>query len=482
MKRVVTLFSLLLTAAMAFAQNPVTFQVHMDIQQQLGNFNPETDLVVVRGSFNGWGGSDPTLTDSGDGLYTGSYDVSDDFVDQVVEYKYVIISAENGDVWEGVDNRTFTLAAGGQTVDAVYFNDQDSIGQMVNVEVLFRVNMEIFIENGSFDPAADWIVIRGGHENLGNWGGAVQLSEEGGNPGHYFINLEFDGVEEDLALPYKFVILTDQDETQATWESGNNREVYPSSSWEDTDTDGYGEFVTDEAWFDHVTWDDVLSQDVNVHFMVDLWPVRVWFEENPGMENQGLTSYDDVSFVGICGPWNGWPWGIVGPEYQFTNTTGDWYEGDVLFNAFAGRNITYKYGINGEDNESGFQEDWVAEIDDTTGEYTIENLFGSLGTLWFDGSHDVDANLVPVSMLLGEAYPNPFNPVTTVPFALRNAQELSLKVFNLMGQEVATLAEGPFAAGDHTVNFDASDLSTGLYLVVLEGETDTATSKLMLVK
>lgn len=485
MKNALSLLSILLITALAWAQNPVTFQVNMDVQEQLGNFNPETDQVVARGSFNGWGGLDPTLTDSGDMIFTGSYDLGDELIDTLVEFKFVIVTPSE-DVWEQLDggvNRSFTLTAGGQTLDTVYFNNQDSVGELINVEVLFRVNMEVFIENGGFDPANDWIVIRGGHENLGNWGGAVVLSEEGGNPGHYFINIEFDAVEENMNIEYKFVILQDQDENLATWEGVANRTVMPMSDWPDDDMDGYLEHVQDEVYFDNVSWDDVLSQDVVVHFMVDLWPVRVWFEENPGGENQGILSYDDVNFVAVCGPWNNWPWGIVGPEYQLTNTTGDWYEGDVQFVAFASRNIVYKYGINGEDNESGFQADWTATIDDATGEFTINNLFGSLGDLWFDGSHDVDDSaLRPASIVLGEAYPNPFNPVTTVPFTLRNAQQVSLKVYNLAGQEVATLAAGPYAGGEHAIRFDASSLSSGLYMVVLEGETASASSKLMLVK
>ncbi|MDP2361813.1 MAG: T9SS type A sorting domain-containing protein [bacterium] len=473
------LLGLMLVAGTALAVNPVTFQVRMGIQQQLGNFNPDTDQVVVRGDFNDWSGTNPTLTNTGDMLFAGSFDVNDVFIGQPVGFKYVIVRP-GGDVWESGDNRTFTLEAGGQTLDPVWFNNQDSMGELVNVEVLFRVNMQVMTANGTFNPATDWIVLRGGHDNLGNWGGAVIMNEEGGNPGHYFLNIQFDNVEAPGNLEYKFVILEDQNELTPRWEGVANRLVPITTGLPDNDMDGYGDIVLDEAWFDNVTWNDIISQDVTVHFAVNLWPVRVWFEEHPGESNQGLNSYAEVTFTAVCGPWNSWPWDLVPPAYQLVPTTGDWFEGDILFNQYSSARITYKYGANGHDNEAGFQADWVHTISDAEPTYTIINTFGALGDYWT--SLDVERQLRPAALELREAWPNPFNPTTTLSFVNRQAGTLRLSVVNLAGQEVALLTEGLHAAGEHAVSFDASHLASGLYLAVLEGAGEVATQKLLLVK
>lgn len=482
MRTAIALGSLLLVAGSVLAQNPVTFQVDMSVQQTLGNFDPAVDGVVARGSFNGWGGNDPTLTDPDeDMIYTGEFDMPDELIDTLVEFKYVNVNAAQGDLWESVDNRSFTLPAGGATLDVVWFNDQDSAGELTNVEALFRVNMEVMIANGTFDPELDWIVLRGNHEALGNWGGAVIMDEEGGNPGHYFLNLEFDAVEVDANIEYKYVILQGQDEANARWESVANRTILVASDWPDTDMDGYGETVIDEAWFDNTTWDDIISQDVDVTFNVDLWPVQQWFLENPGEENYGLTSFDDVTFVAVCGPWNNWPWDLVPAEYQLSQVGASTiFSGSILFTQYSSSSITYKYGANGSDNEAGFQADHVEMIDDTNSTFTIDNLFGGLGDWWPTAVREQASR--PASCSIDAAWPNPFNPATTIEFSLLNAGEARLSVVNLLGETVSVLSDGPHASGTHRAVFDGAGLASGVYLAVLEAEAGTVTEKLLLVK
>ncbi len=80
------------------------------------------------------------------------------------------------------------------------------------------------------------------------------------------------------------------------------------------------------------------------------------------------------------------------------------------------------------------------------------------------------------------AFPNPFNPSTVIHFSAARSQNLSLKVYNLSGQLVQTLAEGRFLAGEHHVYFDGSAQSSGIYLVQLLGEEASETQRLLLLK
>ncbi|WP_456425519.1 FG-GAP-like repeat-containing protein [Rhodocaloribacter sp.] len=89
---------------------------------------------------------------------------------------------------------------------------------------------------------------------------------------------------------------------------------------------------------------------------------------------------------------------------------------------------------------------------------------------------------LPAAYALDQNYPNPFNPSTSIVFALPEAGRVSLRVFNLLGQEVATLADGFREAGRYRVSFDASELSAGLYLYVLETADFKATRRMMLLK
>jgi hypothetical protein len=86
------------------------------------------------------------------------------------------------------------------------------------------------------------------------------------------------------------------------------------------------------------------------------------------------------------------------------------------------------------------------------------------------------------SYTLEQNYPNPFNPTTQITFTLPADQHVSLKVYNMLGQEVATLVDGQKQRGSYFVEFDASKLSSGIYIYTLQAGSFTASKKMALVK
>ncbi len=89
---------------------------------------------------------------------------------------------------------------------------------------------------------------------------------------------------------------------------------------------------------------------------------------------------------------------------------------------------------------------------------------------------------VPTEFGLAQNHPNPFNPTTLVNFTMPEAGHVSVKVYNLLGQEVATLVNEVRAAGSHAVNFNADGLSSGVYLYVMQSGEFTATRRMTLLK
>tara|TARA_R110000868_G_scaffold306734_4_gene568172 strand:+ start:40570 stop:42786 length:2217 start_codon:yes stop_codon:yes gene_type:complete len=83
---------------------------------------------------------------------------------------------------------------------------------------------------------------------------------------------------------------------------------------------------------------------------------------------------------------------------------------------------------------------------------------------------------------LSQNYPNPFNPSTNISFTLPASGEVNLTVYNLLGQEVATLVNNRMGSGSHSVRFDASRLSSGVYIYRLVSEGFSQTKKMMLIK
>jgi len=89
---------------------------------------------------------------------------------------------------------------------------------------------------------------------------------------------------------------------------------------------------------------------------------------------------------------------------------------------------------------------------------------------------------VPAGFELSQNYPNPFNPSTSIKFALPVAGSISLKIYDRLGKEVETLADGFRTAGTYEINFDASKLTSGVYFYKLVTDGFTNTKKMILVK
>lgn len=89
---------------------------------------------------------------------------------------------------------------------------------------------------------------------------------------------------------------------------------------------------------------------------------------------------------------------------------------------------------------------------------------------------------LPNAFSLSQNYPNPFNPTTTIQYSLPEATQVRVEVFSLLGQSAAVLLDGVQQAGTHTIDFDASDLSTGVYFYRLITPEFTQTRQMMLIK
>ncbi len=98
------------------------------------------------------------------------------------------------------------------------------------------------------------------------------------------------------------------------------------------------------------------------------------------------------------------------------------------------------------------------------------------------------AGITPTDFELSQNYPNPFNPSTTIRYAVPNESRVSISIFNLLGQEVATLVNNIQSAGYHEVEFNASELSSGVYLYRINAVSSigskefTSTKKFLLLK
>lgn len=93
-----------------------------------------------------------------------------------------------------------------------------------------------------------------------------------------------------------------------------------------------------------------------------------------------------------------------------------------------------------------------------------------------------EPNTIPSSFRLEQNFPNPFNPSTTIEFSLPSRSHVRLSVWNVIGQEVATLVSEEKEAGIHRTVWDAGTLPSGIYFSRLEAKDFRAVRKMALVK
>jgi hypothetical protein len=113
----------------------------------------------------------------------------------------------------------------------------------------------------------------------------------------------------------------------------------------------------------------------------------------------------------------------------------------------------------------------------------VKYLFAA-GVNGFPGTTSVNNKgaEVPQAFSLSQNYPNPFNPTTVISYQLPTASNVSLKVYNLLGQEAATLFEGTRQPGTYQVTFDGSKLASGVYLYRMTAGNFVETRRLVLVR
>ena len=116
-------------------------------------------------------------------------------------------------------------------------------------------------------------------------------------------------------------------------------------------------------------------------------------------------------------------------------------------------------------------------IHNAQGSPTKINLHGT-------GVHytSVDDDNEPVQFSLSQNYPNPFNPTTEIDFSIANGCNVTLKIFNMLGQEIETLVNNYKDKGRYKVKWDAEGNPSGIYFYRLHAGTYTSTKKLILIR
>jgi hypothetical protein len=259
-----------------------------------------------------------------------------------------------------------------------------------------------------------------------------------------------------------------------------------------------------------------VTKAVTVKYTLDLRPAYTQVARGDTLTDiQGtlhVTKSSNIKTLGVSmnGPAVG-GWGSWGASLMSDTTRRMWDDathGDAVANdTIYTRQTSYttadfigqefKFGVGGGDNEGGkggFGNNHIENIDDSQTLFILASDFGSINpkfyNTWDFNLHKAKTptavednwNGVPMVYTLDQNYPNPFNPSTTIRFTLGTEEIVTLKIFNMLGQEVTTLLHEKLSAGNHVVRFDAARLTSGVYFYQVNAGKFVETKKMLLLK
>ena len=186
---------------------------------------------------------------------------------------------------------------------------------------------------------------------------------------------------------------------------------------------------------------------------------------------------DDANFVALgLDTWNE----SVSSNNNFKNVTGITYPlllnaRQTLVNYYGGTGFYDRSVVIGADGNLKYKGTTFVDSDYEDVVEVLENELALLIT-------SSETKNLPLSFQLNQNYPNPFNPSTTISYQLDSPGEVSLEIFNALGQQVATLVDGFQSSGEQTVSWNATSVPSGVYMYRLSAGNSVLTKLMLLIK
>ena len=523
----------------------ILFKVNMGGPIQTGDFDPETDMVGVRGNPAFFDNPDDWSTSafyldevggSGNNIfYAGIAQMPRDsaaLIEEEMAYKFVF-EVDGETTWESREDRFTHIPEEDTTLKWVYFNDTPaSDTPILSTTLNFEVNVGILEGLGYFNSSIDTVFVRG---SFNSWSTDNQMDFN-----------SFSGTYEESNIPlnvpvgaehnYKYYLKWDasrDDETSANFLAGI---THDGSGWEEPGVTGGADrqlIIEDAAnqpkkseYFNGVepkallTSQNVEDGAISVTFSIDMSPAVEHASAPFDVSNDSVYLYVDTPFFvltqGLIVPGDAGENFMTMPDemresLRFKDDDGDMiYTLDLDLQLPTLNHMGFRIGYGEPTSQdgsmfthgSGFDAgrrhyQYIQPIVAGNGSVTWPSSFTLPTLTWVaedlawetppdyntpTTSSELDESMVK-KFALEQNYPNPFNPTTNISFSLADASPVKLTIYNLLGQEVARLISGKVMnAGTHTVAFNAASLSSGVYLYRLEAGSFVSNKRMTLIK
>jgi hypothetical protein len=471
-----------------------------------GNFQPGAgDRVRVAGSFNDWGNSPDTLSDvpPTDSIYQKTITL---IQGQAILYKF--LKTNRGGDWENVSNRELTVPTTNITLPAVLFDNDSLVSVPTSGNIVWRVDMRALQNIGWFNPAAnDTVQVRG---SFSAWDNTAPRLTFNAVSGLYQLTRAYTGSTFDDFF-YKYFIIMDSVSAASRFPGfGSNEDgVQYDHAYERGDGNRVqnlgtgGNLTSPSFYFSSIHRFSTMNNTTDtcrVTLKVNMGPASR--EADPFVFATDTVYLDWQDFM--------WQFAQVGNQGSFPGAIRLTRQGPtdsvwtvtfrVKGRAHSGLMYRYRYvhpsgpGL-AEGGGLGAQNPYRVRYIGQTGNNTFPALYTAPTDNWQRlapmpaqtspfGTTDVGMQDmgVPEAYSLNQNYPNPFNPATQIIYSIPENAKVSLKVFNLLGQEVATLVNQEQTRGNYVAMFEANKMATGVYFYRLEAGKFTETKKMLLLK
>ncbi len=499
---------------------PVTFQVKMGVKMAEGSFLPDSgDIVRVAGGFNNWGSSTDTLKDlDGDSTYTGTVLIPEG---AAISYKFLKTLRSSID-WENNigDNRAYTVPVGGGTIPAPFFDNDALVSIPVTANILWQVDMTTFENLGWFRPdLGDSMQVRGPAPN--GWNG-TWMEPNLFQPGAYEVNIPFSGFSFD-DVQHKYYIKFDSatGNTRFPGFATGNKDEYqyehPANLGDGNAVHNVGTGADQSTllrYFSSISPSGIIAagDSVDVTISVNMGPatryvtpldlandtVKVGFVEGLWRSTQeklqgSFPRYHVMSHSSPTDSIYTVTVTIVGPthysllyRYQYIAPLGA-YQVDQT-GSLGGSNVYQSryiqpLSLRSHPKTSAATATWPRTYTTPMDGWQKSSPFIA-EVPPFDITNGVEEvpGVLPKVYALSQNYPNPFNPSTRIRYTLPEAGKVTLKIFNVLGQQVATLVNQEQNAGNFVALFEANRFPSGVYFYQLEAGSFRQVKKMVLMK
>src|ERR1035437_3502935 len=477
----------------------VWFKVDMTVPIKTGAVTPDS-VVYIAGTMNGWSTTATPMTkNTNDSVYTVLVDSLKS--GSIQQFKFLYGKAPN---WESVANRIYLVPQSDSSISTQFWNNQNPNIQLGTATVNFKLDMSVMVRSGIFNTTKDSVLLSG---LFNSWTTTTDfLNQNAANDSAYFLPHNFTNEPIGTLELYKYVVKKHSTAIDSVWIDGYERPVHWGGNNRVELFSGTSKDTTDYYDGIHPDWIIPNGTHLQVTFNLDMtnamdaakynipfnpatdtvyWSsgepafaaTQHWYRPTNGHIKNVPLHRVGTSNIYTC------TFTVTEPSFNAFEYYYEWQRADLSWSSeHAGLGIDFAYRVRyvGQNVDNHFpQNPWVFHTDTwtNTDKKTDQETdpYTSLTGIKTE-------NLNPVSYSLSQNYPNPFNPSTTIKFTIQKPGLVTLKIFNLLGQEVATLVNEQMKPGSYSYNFNASRLSSGIYFYSINAGNFILTKKMLLLK